>query len=56
MKTTALIALSWRALLRDWRGGELKVLAIALIIAVTCVSAVGFFYRPCGQRSATAVS
>ena len=28
---------------RDWRGGELRILAFALIIAVTSVSAVGFF-------------
>ena len=28
---------------RDWRGGELRILAIALIIAVTSVTAVSFF-------------
>ena len=28
---------------RDWRSGELKILAFALVIAVTAVSAVGFF-------------
>ncbi len=28
---------------RDWRGGELRILAIALIIAVTSVTSVGFF-------------
>jgi putative ABC transport system permease protein len=28
---------------RDWRGGELSILAVALIIAVTCITAVGFF-------------
>lgn len=34
---------SWRMLWRDWRGGELKILAIALVIAVTSITAVGFF-------------
>jgi putative ABC transport system permease protein len=28
---------------RDWRGGELRMLAVALVIAVTSVSAVSFF-------------
>ncbi len=28
---------------RDWRGGELRILAVALVIAVTSVSAVSFF-------------
>ena len=34
---------SWRMLWRDWRGGELNILAIGLVIAVTSISAVGFF-------------
>ncbi|MGB5582785.1 MAG: FtsX-like permease family protein [Gammaproteobacteria bacterium] len=34
---------SWRMLWRDWRGGELTILAIGLIIAVTSITAVGFF-------------
>jgi putative ABC transport system permease protein len=34
---------SWRMLLRDWRGGELRVLAAGLLIAVTSITAVGFF-------------
>lgn len=38
-----ILAFSWRMLWRDWRGGELRILAAALIIAVTAVSAVGFF-------------
>ena len=37
------LALSWRMLWRDWRGGELLMLAVALLIAVTSVTAVGFF-------------
>ena len=32
-----------RALLRDWQAGELRVLAVALLIAVASVAAVGFF-------------
>jgi len=34
---------SWRMLWRDWRGGELTILAIGLVIAVTSITAVGFF-------------
>ena len=37
------LAFSWRMLWRDWRGGELRILAIALVIAVTSVTSVGFF-------------
>lgn len=37
-----LMALSWRLLLRDWRSGELSVLSIALVIAVTSLTAVAF--------------
>ncbi|NNJ96596.1 MAG: FtsX-like permease family protein [Gammaproteobacteria bacterium] len=35
--------MSWRMLWRDWRGGELTILAVGLIIAVTSITAVGFF-------------
>ncbi|MFZ1829090.1 MAG: ABC transporter permease, partial [Candidatus Competibacteraceae bacterium] len=35
--------MAWRALRRDWQSGELRVLAIALVIAVASVAAVGFF-------------
>jgi putative ABC transport system permease protein len=38
-----LLAMSRRMLWRDWRGGELRILAIALVIAVTSVTSVGFF-------------
>ena len=34
---------SWRMLWRDWRGGELSILAAGLVIAVTSITAVGFF-------------
>ena len=35
--------LALRMLARDWRAGELKVLAIALVVAVASVTSVGFF-------------
>ncbi|MFO7188527.1 MAG: FtsX-like permease family protein [Pseudomonadota bacterium] len=35
--------LALRMLLRDWRAGELRVLALALVIAVMSVTSVGFF-------------
>ena len=38
-----LFAMSSRMLWRDWRGGELRILAVALVIAVTSVTSVGFF-------------
>lgn len=38
-----LFAFSWRALRRDWRAGELRVLAVALVIAVASITSVGFF-------------
>ncbi len=34
---------AWRNLWREWRAGELRVLALALVVAVGAVSAVGFF-------------
>ena len=34
---------SWRMLVRDWRAGELRILAAALVIAVASVTSVGFF-------------
>jgi len=37
------LAFAWRALRRDWRAGELRILAVALVIAVASVTAVGFF-------------
>jgi len=36
-------ALPLRMLLRDWRAGELRVLALALVIAVASVTSVAFF-------------
>jgi len=37
------LPLPFKALLRDWRSGELTLLALALIVAVTCVSALNHF-------------
>lgn len=37
------LQLAWSTLRRDWRGGELTVLAVALVVAVGSVSSVGFF-------------
>jgi len=34
---------AWRMLLRDWRAGELRVLAMALAIAVAAITSVAFF-------------
>lgn len=39
----AVAALAWRQLRREFRSGELRLLALALIIAVASVTAVGFF-------------
>ena len=38
-----MIRLSLRLLLRDWRAGELYILALALVIAVSSVATVSFF-------------
>ncbi|TVQ86102.1 MAG: FtsX-like permease family protein [Chromatiaceae bacterium] len=35
--------LAWRLLRRDWRSGELYLLAAALVITVAAIAAVGFF-------------
>ncbi|MGC2519960.1 MAG: FtsX-like permease family protein [Burkholderiales bacterium] len=37
------LSLSWRMLMRDWRAGELRVLALALVVAVGSVTSVAFF-------------
>jgi putative ABC transport system permease protein len=37
------LALPLRMLARDWRAGELKLLAVALLVAVTSVTSVTFF-------------
>src|SRR4051794_5055916 len=35
--------LAWRQLLRDFRAGELRLLAVAVLLAVAALTAVGFF-------------
>ena len=40
---TTSIRLSMRLLMRDWRAGELRILAAAVVIAVGSVTAIGFF-------------
>ena len=37
------LPLPLKMLLRDWRAGELRVLALALVIAVASVTSVAFF-------------
>ncbi len=44
-----MMRLALRLLRRDWRSGELRVLLAALLIAVTCVTAVAFFTDRIGQ-------
>jgi len=36
-------SIGWRSLMRDWRAGELHVLVLAIALAVTALTAVGFF-------------
>ncbi len=43
MRVLQLWSFSWRMLRRDARGGELRLLAAALAVAVAALSAVGFF-------------
>ena len=36
-------ALAWRQTVRDFRAGELRLLAVAVMLAVAALTAVGFF-------------
>ncbi len=47
MMTAMVLAL--RMLLRDWRSGELRLLAVALVLAVASVTSVGFFTDRVGR-------
>jgi putative ABC transport system permease protein len=38
-----MMAQAWKMLMRDWRAGELRVLAAALVVAVASVTSVAFF-------------
>ena len=40
---TLFIKLGWRTLLRDLRAGELRLLIVAVTLAVAALTAVGFF-------------
>ncbi len=42
-KPPSIAALAWRQTLRDFRAGELRLLALAVLLAVAALSAVGFF-------------
>ena len=42
MNFDRLLAQSLRMTLRDWRAGELRLLAAALVVAVAAVTSVGF--------------
>jgi putative ABC transport system permease protein len=43
MSTPSITALAWRQTLRDLRAGELRLLALAVLLAVAALTAVGFF-------------
>lgn len=43
MSQTSALALGWRTLLRDLRAGELRLLIVAVTLAVAALTAVGFF-------------
>jgi putative ABC transport system permease protein len=43
MSSPSIAALAWRQTLRDFRAGELRLLAVAVVLAVAALTAVGFF-------------
>src|SRR5271169_6501286 len=43
MTARGLLVQSFRMTLRDWRSGEVRLLAVALAVAVAAMSSVGFF-------------
>ncbi len=44
-----MVRLAWVQLLRDWRSGELRLLVMALVLAVGALSSVGFFAARLGD-------
>src|SRR4026207_1245062 len=49
LKTGAVLRLAARMLGRDWRAGEQRVLAVALIVAVASLTTVAFFADRVGR-------
>ncbi len=43
IRPPSIAALAWRQTLRDFRAGELRLLALAVLLAVSALTAVGFF-------------
>ena len=43
LRLPSVAALAWRQTLRDFRAGELRLLAVAVMLAVAALTAVGFF-------------
>ncbi len=43
LRPTGMAALAWRQTLRDLRAGELRLLGVAVVLAVAALTAVGFF-------------
>lgn len=43
--------LAWTQTLSLWRAGALRVLVFALVLAVSAITAVGFFYPTCRDRT-----
>ncbi len=43
LSAPSVFALAWRQTLRDFRAGELRLLAVAVLLAVAALTAVGFF-------------
>ena len=43
LRPPSIRALAWRQTLRDFRAGELRLLAVAVVLAVAALTAVGFF-------------
>ena len=43
LRPPTIAALAWRQTLRDFRAGELRLLAVAVVLAVAALTAVGFF-------------
>lgn len=49
--TPSVLRLAWRAALRDLRAGELRLLLVAVGLAVAALTAVGFFADRLDRKS-----